>query len=103
MKKNIQPKYYPDAIVSCSCSNTFAVGSTQPQLRVEICSKCHPFYTGQEKYVDVMGRVDKFKKKRQKAEKLKNQIIQKKQKEEMKKQKSEKEPKTLREMLKAIQ
>jgi len=60
MKKGIHPEYYKDATVKCSCGNTFKVGSTLPELHVEICSKCHPFYTGKQKLVDTAGRVDKF-------------------------------------------
>ncbi|MBI4029379.1 MAG: 50S ribosomal protein L31 [Candidatus Blackburnbacteria bacterium] len=61
MKSTIHPKYYPDAQVVCACGNKFTVGSTVPEIRVEICSSCHPFYTGQMKYVDTAGRVDKFR------------------------------------------
>ncbi|MFH1401713.1 MAG: 50S ribosomal protein L31 [Parcubacteria group bacterium] len=63
MKKDIHPKYYENARVQCACGNTFTVGSTQEFIEVEICSKCHPFYTGKEKMVDTMGRVEKFRKK----------------------------------------
>ncbi len=63
MKKDIHPKYYPNAKVRCACGNTFEVGSTKEFIEVEICSKCHPFYTRKKKVVDVMGRVEKFRKK----------------------------------------
>ncbi len=62
MKDKIHPKYYEDAKVSCLCGNTFTTGSTRPEIRVEICSKCHPFYTGKQRIVDTMGRVERFKK-----------------------------------------
>jgi large subunit ribosomal protein L31 len=62
MKKDIHPKYYPNSHVKCACGNTFTVGSTREFIDVEICSQCHPFYTGKEKMTDVMGRVDKFRK-----------------------------------------
>jgi large subunit ribosomal protein L31 len=62
MKKDIHPTYYPDAKVSCACGNSFTVGSTVKEINVEICSKCHPFYSGKEKLVDTAGRVDRFKK-----------------------------------------
>ncbi len=62
MKKDIHPKYYPDAKATCACGNTFIVGSTKPELNVEICSACHPFYTGKEKLVDAAGRVERFRK-----------------------------------------
>jgi len=61
MKTNIHPKWYPEAKVTCACGNVFVVGATVPELRLEVCSKCHPFYTGQMKYVDTAGRVEKFK------------------------------------------
>lgn len=62
MKKDIHPKYYDNTKVACACGNTFAVGSTKEFIEVEICSNCHPFYTGKEKIIDTMGRVEKFKK-----------------------------------------
>ena len=62
MKKDIHPKYYPDAKVKCACGNAFTVGATQEFLEIEICSQCHPFYTGKEKIVDTLGRVEKFRK-----------------------------------------
>lgn len=65
MKAKIHPKYYDNAKVTCLCGNTFAMGSTKPELRVEVCSKCHPFYTGQQRIVDTMGRVERFKKRLQ--------------------------------------
>ena len=63
MKSDIHPKYFPDAKVSCACGAVFAVGSTKPELKVEICGSCHPFYTGAEKIVDTAGRVERFKSK----------------------------------------
>lgn len=62
MKKDIHPQYFPDAKATCACGNTFTVGSTKPELNVEICSACHPFYTGKEKLIDTAGRVDRFRK-----------------------------------------
>lgn len=62
MQEGIHPKYGP-AVVRCACGATFETGSTKPELRVEICSQCHPFFTGKQKIVDTGGRVDKFKKK----------------------------------------
>ncbi|MBI2856508.1 MAG: 50S ribosomal protein L31 [Chloroflexi bacterium] len=61
MKTDIHPKYYPEAQVTCSCGNTFTVGSTKPSLRVEICSRCHPFFTGEQRIVDTEGRVERLK------------------------------------------
>ncbi|MFA6254677.1 MAG: 50S ribosomal protein L31 [Patescibacteria group bacterium] len=60
MKKDIHPKYYPEAKVICACGNQFKVGSTMPEIHVEICSMCHPFYTGKQKLVDSARRVEKF-------------------------------------------
>ena len=70
MKKDIHPKYYKNAIVRCACGNTFTVGSTKEFIEVEICSKCHPFYTGKGRIVDAMGRVEKFRKRLAKKEEL---------------------------------
>lgn len=61
MKTDIHPQYYTDAKVTCSCGNTFTVGSTQKEIKVEICSACHPFFTGNEKVIDAAGRVERFK------------------------------------------
>lgn len=61
MKTGIHPQYYPAATVSCACGNKFTVGSTKERLMVEICSQCHPFYTGGSKIVDTAGRVEKFR------------------------------------------
>ena len=61
MKDNIHPKYYVEAKVSCSCGNTFVTGSTRPLLKVEVCSQCHPFFTGEKRIVDTAGRVERFK------------------------------------------
>ena len=62
MKKDIHPKYYPEAMAKCVCGHTFKIGSTKPEISVEICSACHPFYTGKEKLVDTAGRVERYKK-----------------------------------------
>ena len=61
MKQNIHPKY-GEAKVTCACGNSFMSGSVNPELRVDVCSKCHPFFTGSQKLVDTGGRVDRFKK-----------------------------------------
>ena len=60
MKEKIHPKYYPDAEVSCSCGNKFTIGSTRKTLKVELCSQCHPFFTGEHRMVDTAGRVERF-------------------------------------------
>ena len=73
MKKDIHPKYHQKAKVICACGNTFEVGSTQAELKIEICSACHPFYTGKQKFVDTARRVEKFKEKQAKVSSLKQQ------------------------------
>lgn len=66
MKKGIHPTYYPDAKVICSCGNTWTTGSTRKEIRTEVCSKCHPFFTGQQqRIIDIEGQVDRFYKKLQ--------------------------------------
>lgn len=67
MKKDIHPKYHNEAKVKCACGNTFTVGSTKPEIKVEICYSCHPFYSGKEKLIDTAGRVEKFKTRKTKA------------------------------------
>ncbi len=62
MKDNIHPQFYPTAKVACACGNVFVTGSTVAELHTEICSNCHPFYTGKQKLMDITGTVDKFKK-----------------------------------------
>ena len=62
MKKDIHPTYHKDSKVTCSCGAAFTVGSTLPAISIEICSKCHPFFTGDEKIIDTAGRVERFKK-----------------------------------------
>lgn len=80
MKKDIHPTYYPDAKVICACGNTFTVGSTKPELHIEICSNCHPFYTGKQKLVDTAGRVEKFRLRTKAATATPGKRVSKKQK-----------------------
>jgi large subunit ribosomal protein L31 len=63
MKEKIHPKYFTDATVTCSCGNNFTTGSTRQTLKVELCNKCHPFFTGEQKIIDTAGRVERFNKK----------------------------------------
>ena len=63
MQKNAHPKYYSDCQISCACGHQFTTGSVLPKIEVEICSHCHPFFTGTQKFADVKGRIDKFKQK----------------------------------------
>ncbi|HEY4484340.1 MAG TPA: 50S ribosomal protein L31 [Candidatus Paceibacterota bacterium] len=67
MKTGIHPTYHDNAKVHCACGKTWTTGSTQPDLEIEICSNCHPFYSGKEKVLDTRGRVDKFKKRLEKT------------------------------------
>ncbi|MFA6603771.1 MAG: 50S ribosomal protein L31 [Patescibacteria group bacterium] len=66
MKKGIHPTYFPEAKVICACGNTFTVGSTVEEINVELCSNCHPFYTGKQKLVDTARRVEKFQERKAK-------------------------------------
>ena len=67
MKADIHPKYHLDTKVTCACGATFVIGSTTPEFNVEICSQCHPFFTGTEKVMDTARRVEKFKSRQSKA------------------------------------
>lgn len=89
MKQGIHPKYYDEAEVVCSCGNTFTTGSTKKKLEVEICAACHPFYTGQTKYIDTEGRIEKFERKRKAAAQAK-QTKKKKKKSSKRDKKSKK-------------
>jgi large subunit ribosomal protein L31 len=62
MRENIHPTWYPEARVICACGNTWTVGSTVPEIRTDVCSACHPFYTGEQRIVDTEGQVDRFMK-----------------------------------------
>ena len=84
MKANIHPNWYPEAKVTCACGNTFTTGATTAEIKVEVCSACHPFYTGQMKYVDTAGRVDAFNLKKQRAKK---KVLSKTEKRKLKKEK----------------
>ena len=103
MKKDIHPKYNKSVPVTCVCGNTFTVGSTVESISVEVCSKCHPFWTGEQRFVDIEGRVDKFKKKREVGDierKKKIKLI----KEKIERDKSRAEaPKSLKDILKSMQ
>lgn len=72
MKKEIHPKWYNDAKVSCTCGNTFTTGATVPEIRVEVCSNCHSFYTGNQKLIDTTGRVNRFESRVAKSQALKD-------------------------------
>ena len=95
MKKKIHPKYYDDAVVTCNCGNTFVTGSTQKQIQVEICSACHPFFTGEMKYIDTLGRVEKFQKQQAQAKKYAQTKKTKKKPDDQ----SDQQPRSLKAML----
>jgi large subunit ribosomal protein L31 len=67
MKDKIHPTYFSDATVTCGCGSKFITGSTVQELHVEVCSNCHPLYTGKQKMVDTQGRVDRFKRMKEKS------------------------------------
>ncbi|HLM84494.1 MAG TPA: 50S ribosomal protein L31 [Candidatus Bathyarchaeia archaeon] len=70
MKKDIHPKYFSEAKIICACGNLITTGSVKEEMKVEVCSACHPFYTGKKRVVDTAGRVDRFKKRMEKSEQL---------------------------------
>lgn len=97
MKANIHPQYFDDAKVSCACGNMFVTGSTRQEIHVDVCSKCHPFFTGEMKFVDTLGRVERFQKNQEKAKTIKAQTVKKVQEREQVKR-----PESLREMINLI-
>ena len=70
MRPDIHPQYYQAKVTCASCKTEFTVGSTQPELRVDICSNCHPFYTGRQTIVDTAGQVERFQKRLERSAKL---------------------------------
>ena len=96
MQANIHPNWNSDVKVTCNCGAKFVTGSSLPDIKVDICSKCHPFYTGEMRFVDVQGRVERFQAKQKAAQNL---IAAKKQKI----QKKQQAPKSLREMLGSVE
>lgn len=98
MKQAIHPQYFESAQVICVCGNKFTTGSTREVIHVELCYNCHPFYTGEQKFVDSASRIQKFQ---QKSETAKKYQVVSKDKKEQEKKKAE-APKTLREMLSQI-
>jgi large subunit ribosomal protein L31 len=102
MKTAIHPKYY-EAMVTCVCGNSFTVGSTKQTIAVDICAKCHPFYTGEMRFVDTMGRVERFQQKMNAG--VKGPVTKKARMQFKKRQEEEEEarrPKSLKEMLDKI-
>src|SRR3989344_4878018 len=101
MQMQIHPKWYPKAEVKCACGNAFTIGATIPSIHVEVCSACHPFFTGQMKFVDTAGRVDAFKSRQKMASK---KVLSKSDRRRLKREKRIKEelerPDTLSELRK---
>lgn len=73
MKQEIHPKWYPEATVICACGNTWVTGATVPEIRTDICSACHPFYTGEQRIVDTEGQVDRFMKRLQARDRIQDE------------------------------
>ena len=103
MKAQIHPTWYSEAVVTCACGNTFKTGATVETIQVEVCYNCHPFYTGQMKYVDTAGRVDAFMSKMgKKSIKVMNKTEKRKLKREKKIQKELERPDTLEQLRKQV-
>ena len=101
MKAKIHPKWYPEAKITCVCGHTFTAGSTKPEIQAEICSACHPFFTGEMKYIDTQGRVEKFETKRKAVagKKYIKKKDKKKLQEKREREAEKKRPKSLKEVL----
>ncbi len=103
MKKSLQPKVYKDCTVTCACGNTFTTISTEEKIAVDICSQCHPFYTGKQKFVDTEGRIEKFEKKLKISQAKQEAAKSKKTSSKDNGKDKEKDKKTLKEMLEKAQ
>lgn len=95
MKASIHPKYFENAEVICACGNKFIIGSTREVTHVELCNKCHPFYTGEQRFVDTASLIQKFQKKQEIAKQF---VVKKAKKKEAEKERLN-QPRSLREML----
>lgn len=101
MKSKIHPTIYTNTQVLCSsCGHTFTTASTKKEIHIEVCSKCHPYFTGEHRFIDAKGRVEHFQKKQEFAQKMQEVVLNKKTK--RKEEKEEKTPKTLKELLSEI-
>jgi large subunit ribosomal protein L31 len=76
-KKDIHPQYHPQATITCSCGAKFVAGSTHKKMEVEICSQCHPLYTGKQKFIDTAGRLERYEKMMEKSKVLKDSLQKK--------------------------
>lgn len=99
MKSDIHPQWYPAAVVSCQCGNTFTVGASKPEIKTDICAKCHPFFTGEMKFVDALGRVERFQTKQKVGAAMAATMADKKKKKKEKEEAARNAPKSLKEML----
>jgi len=99
MKKEIHPQYFTNAVITCACGNAFTTGSTMQEIHVDVCSACHPFYTGKQKLVDTAGRIERFRlrveKKDDAAKVRKGRKVKKEKAAIRKKEKAEAETETL--------
>lgn len=102
MKTKIHPEWHEEAVVVCACGSTFTIGSTKPEIRIEICSKCHPFFTGESRLADTEGKVDLFNKKVAAAKKRAPELAKKRAKKSGQVT-DDAEPKSLKEMLMGAQ
>ena len=100
MKAQIHPKWFEETKVTCACGATYKFGSTMSELKVDLCSNCHPFYTGQIKFIDTKGRVEAFRVKQQNAEKVVSKTDRRKAKRDIKVKKEESLPESLAELRK---
>ncbi len=99
MKQGIHPNWFREAKVTCACGNTFTTGSTLENIRVEICSACHPFFTGQQKFVDTLGQVERFQKKTEEGKIKRAQRIEILQAKKLKIEETKKDKPTLKDLL----
>ncbi|MFQ5858512.1 MAG: 50S ribosomal protein L31 [Anaerolineae bacterium] len=74
MKQGIHPEWYPEARVVCACGNTFTTGATQPEIRTDVCSACHPFFTGEQRIVDTAGQVERFMRRLEKGQAVRSDV-----------------------------
>lgn len=103
MKNNTHPNWNNDTKVTCSCGNTFTTGSTLQEIEVDICSECHPFFTGEMKFIDQQGRVDRFKKQMEQAQQKKQKTQEKLEEKKQTQQTQQEQPLSYQEILREKQ
>lgn len=99
MKSTIHPQWFEACKVTCACGNVFTVGATVADMKLDICGKCHPFFTGEMKFVDTMGRVERFQKKLNVGQQMASVLSDKKKKKKEREEAIARQPKSLKEML----